>query len=111
MLDRTRHGAVDLLSGRDPLNQENAEGMARTVDEVLKAGQPRLVLDLSLIPFMDSTGLEWLLDLRDRCRLRGGAFKLAAPNSLCRDVLRITGLDHQFEIFDEPMKAVGSFAQ
>ena len=73
-------------------------------------GQPRVVLDLQHVPLIDSAGLEALLDSRDECVRRAGTMHLATPNRLCRDILRVTGLDHQFSIFDDVISAVGSFA-
>ena len=111
MFDRSKQGAVDVVVPRDPLNQESANEMGPVLDEILSTGQPRIVLDLARTPFMDSLGLEWLLELHERSRKRGGAVKLAGPTPLCQDILRVTGLDAQFEVFDDMLAAVGSFAQ
>ncbi len=54
---------------------------------------------------------ETLLDYRDSCRRRGGALKLGRLNALCGDILRITGLAAQSEIYDDALAAVGSFAR
>jgi anti-anti-sigma factor len=60
---------------------------------------------------MDSIGLDTLLDARDRCQSLGGSFVLANPNPLCRDILRINGIDREVNVYDDVVKALGSFAR
>jgi len=69
------------------------------------------VFDLSNIPLMDSIGLETLLEARDRCQKLGGCIVLARPNPLCRDILRINGIDKELNVYDDAIKAMGSFAR
>jgi anti-sigma B factor antagonist len=55
-------------------------------------------IDLSGVPFMDSTGLEVLLATRRRADLDGGRLRLIAPTSAVMRVIEVTGLDRLFEI-------------
>ena len=111
MFQRQRQGAVDVIGGEVPVNAENAQELESRLKEVIQRGQPRVVVNLAGVPLLDSRGLELLLDYRDHCARRGGALKLAAPNPLLRDVLIVTGADAEFEVFDDAVAAVGSFAQ
>ncbi len=104
-------GAVQVVSGKGPLNKEHVAAVRSMCERLFGKGQPRIVIDLSGVPLLDSLGLELLLDLRDRSVSRGGAVHLAAPTSLCRDILQATGLAGDFAIFDDLNSAVGSFAQ
>ena len=60
---------------------------------------------------MDSAGLESLLDMRDAVEKRGGMVKLASPTPLSQDILRVSGVGHQFEVFVDEKSAVRSFVQ
>lgn len=111
MFAAAKQGAVFVVSGDVPLNIDSAGNAQRVFDECIAKGQPRLVFHMQGVPLMDSAGLELLLDVRDACIRRGGALQLAAPNGLCRDILRAAGLDQQFAVFDDALAAVGSFAQ
>ena len=106
-----RSGAVDLISGSQPLSREHQSAFLNSVEACFGNGQPRIVFDLSNIPLMDSVGLEALLEARDRCHKLGGSIVLARPNALCRDILRINGIDKELNIYDDAVKAVGSFAR
>lgn len=111
MFSQTKQGAVTIVHGDEPLNIDNAPAALEVVRKSLSRGQPKLVLNLQKVPFVDSKGLEFLLDTRDACANRGGSFKIAGPNALCRDILRITGIDRQIEIFANVLTATGSYAQ
>jgi anti-sigma B factor antagonist len=106
-----RSGAVDIVSGNSPLIHEHRAAFLKSIDSCIGNGQPRVVVDLSGVPLMDSIGLDTLLDARDRCQSLGGSFVLANPNPLCRDILRINGIDREVNVYDDVVKALGSFAR
>jgi anti-sigma B factor antagonist len=66
--------------------------------EVLRDGSSNIVLDLSDVTFLDSTGLGVLITALKRCRNADGDLELvtAQPNVL--KVLEITGLNDVFKI-------------
>lgn len=107
----TRFGSVDTISGNQPLTREHQSAFLSSVESCFGNGQPRIVFDLSNIPLLDSVGLELLLEAGDRCHKLGGGFVLARPNGLCRDILRINGIDKELNIYDDAVKAMGSFAR
>jgi len=110
MVTHSRQGAVDVLSLDSALQEENCDGLRTAAEECVKRGQPRLIIDLGSAAFIDSAGLEALLDINDRCLERGGACKLSAPNALCIDILSATGVDQELEVVDSIVKGAGSFA-
>ena len=109
MFQLSRQGAVDIVSGRDPENDEYAEALEQLLHPCISNGQPRIVFDLQHVPLVDSRGLEVLLDAHEMAMQRGGQFVLSAPNTLCRDILNATGLDNRLQVFDDVLSAVGSF--
>jgi anti-sigma B factor antagonist len=66
--------------------------------EVLRDGSSNIVLDLSKVTFLDSTGLGVLITALKRCRNAEGDLELvtAQPNVL--KVLEITGLNDVFQV-------------
>ena len=111
MYQHSKQGAVEVIQGDEPLTIDRIAEVEELLATCEQAGQPRIVFDLATVPLMDSSGLELLLDLRDRCLQKGGAVKLASPNHLCEEILQLTGLSEKFEIFDNSVAAAGSFAQ
>ena len=84
-------GEIDVYTS--PLLQER-------LVEVLRDGSPSIVLDLSAVTFLDSTGLGVLITGLKRCRSAEGDLVLvtAQPNVL--KVLEITGLNDVFQVHD-----------
>jgi anti-anti-sigma factor len=111
MYDCNRSGAVDMISSSLPLTGEQQAAFLNTVEGCFGNGQPRIVFDISRIPLIDSVGMESLLEARDRCQKLGGTLVLASPNALCRDILRINGIDKEISVYDDKIKALGSFAR
>jgi anti-anti-sigma factor len=106
-----RSGAVDTISGVLPLTVDHHATFLSAVESCFGNGQPRIVFDMSLIPLMDSSGLEALLEARDRCDRLGGSIVLARANPLCRDILRINGIDKEINVYEDNVKAMGSFSR
>lgn len=111
MFTKTIQGAVHVLAGNESLTEANVDELRELTESLMGAGQPMTVFDMSSILILDSSGLELLLDIKDDFKARGGHFKLAAPAPLCRDILHITSVDKEFEIFDLLSDAVGSFVR
>lgn len=111
MFDRSMQGAVHVVRGKIPLNAEAVESFKKSFSELLAAGQPMVVFDMTEIPLIDSVGLEAMLDIQDQfCRF-GGNLKLATPNPLCKDILHATSVDEYFGIYERLIDAVGSFSK
>jgi len=110
MFRRSTQGAVELIHGTVPLTRNVQEEFRSVAQSCVASGPGQVVLDLREVTLIDSAGLESLLDLQETCLRRGGALKVAAPNHLCRDILRVTGLDEQIESYSDVVSAVGSFA-
>jgi anti-anti-sigma factor len=104
-------GAVEVIVPNVPLKNEYVPELLETVQHCLPDGLPMLVLNLHDVPLLDSAGLESLLDVRDLVQQRGGAVKLAALTPLAQDILRVSGVARQFEIFADEKAAVRSFVQ
>jgi anti-sigma B factor antagonist len=79
-------------------------------DELLRAGEaehPCVIVDLSRVTFIDSTGLGVLVGALKRVREKG-ALSLVCPQRQVRRVFEITGLTKVFPMFDNLDAAVAS---
>jgi anti-sigma B factor antagonist len=85
----TVEGEIDLVS---------APAMKSALLWLLGRGSRRLVLDLSAVTHMDSTGLGVLVGIRRRLPA-GGLIAIAGAQPNVRELFAITGLDRAFELF------------
>ncbi len=83
-----------------------AEPMRRRIAEALGALRSReLIVDLSGVEFMDSSGLRALLQLRGQLRGEGGRMVIAAPTETVRGVLELTGVQRCLQVAQTPRQA------
>lgn len=64
----------------------------------LTSGHPNLVVDLTDVGFIDSTGLGVIVGLLKRARTLGGDLRLVCPGASVRRVFEITALDRTFAL-------------
>ncbi len=108
-IDTRRVGTVDVITPSGPLVDEDANTFVETLQTRLESPNPRLVLDMSEVPYMDSRGLEGLVETSYDLQQRGGRLRLASTTATCREILELTGQAQQFDFFDETKDAVRSF--
>jgi len=82
-----------------------APQLRHAVNELIDAGSRKLVVDLTKVGFLDSTGLGVLVGALKRLRDSGGDLVLAAPQRPVRRVLSVTGLDKVFTIHTDPTES------
>ena len=79
------------LDGR--LNMVAAPRLKTAIDEAVGKGQPRIVVDLSSVSFMDSSGLGALVAGLKKARQASGDLRITGVNQQVATVLRLTNLD------------------
>ena len=98
---RTRMGVMTHLAPRGALSEATtlAELQAET-EACLMQGDVQLVIDLTAVKIINSAALELLLEIQNQSVRLGGWLKVANPNPIVLDVLRITGVSDYVSIMD-----------
>lgn len=94
-------GQVDVHAA--PALQERT---ARVIDQ----GKTRVIVDLSRVTFMDSTGLGVLVGALKRLRAARGVLALVVTDYDVERLLELTGLDRTFTIYRSRDEAVETLA-
>ncbi len=105
----TRLGVATYVAPDFPLVEENIRRLDDSVREVRGQGANDIVIHLKQVQFIDSCGLEFLVDLAATLRTEGGSMRLADPDGLCREILSITRVDQSIPVFDDIEGAGRSF--
>ena len=71
-------------------------------------GAALLVVDLAGLEFMDSTGVQVLLDIRVLMNSRGGKLVLARPQNTVARVLNLVGADQLIPVYASVEEAIGT---
>ena len=103
-------GSVTVLTVTGDLVIGDAEStFKKTVTRLLEEGHTRLLVDLSGVGFLDSSGLGALVRALTQSQKEGGQTKLLNAGPQIRKLLQMTKLDSVFEIHDNMEAAVSSF--
>ena len=91
-------GDVDVVAVRGKIHVSTAPELSTRLATSLDRGVTSLVLDLSEVEFIDSTGLSVLLNVLRRMTQRGGSLAIVCTNPTVLRLFEITRLESTFEI-------------
>lgn len=98
------------LKGR-LMDQPHADQLMQALDDAVNNGHTNVVLDLGALQYMNSTGLNILINVLTRTRNAGGDAVIAALSNSVRQLFVVTKLDSVFQIAPDVKEAVGRFAK
>ena len=104
----TADAAILDMSGRLTLG-EGLGDFRDSIREALAGDQKNILLNLSEVSYIDSSGLGQLIGSYATVTDRGGQMKLFNLQKKVTDLLQITKLLTIFETFDNESKALASF--
>jgi len=96
-------GEVDVLTA-----SALQDALAAAAADTSQAGTPQVVVDLSGVEFLDSTGLSALVFGLKRARERGGDLSVVCQHRQILKVLDITGLSRILQVYGEIPEATGA---
>jgi anti-sigma B factor antagonist len=109
--DRTVDGvAVELLEGRIVLGVES-NALREKIKSLLAAGQKKVVLNMSDVTYIDSSGLGTLVASHSSARTQGASLKLANLGAKFQEILQVTKLVTVFDAYDSEAAAIASFSK
>lgn len=108
-IQQTMIGAACVLKPGAALLEADAPQLRRAAEEASQRCAGRVVLDASLIAYVDSAGVEAMLDITDALGRAGRSLKICGANPTLRQVLRLTGVAGAFEFYDEVNAGIRSF--
>jgi stage II sporulation protein AA (anti-sigma F factor antagonist) len=106
-VDLEEHHNVSVAIARGVIDFWSVGPLQERLNDALLAN-PRVVLDLRDVSFVDSTGLGLLLSVHDRAAAEGGWLRLAALNPLVRRLLQTTELERRFHVYPTLTAAIAS---
>ena len=105
-----RHGTVTVIAPHDALSETTLADLKDALNQVAESGGlGRAVFDLTHVAFVDSAGIEYLLDIGSVERQRGYQPRIAAVNETVRDALHLTDVLPRLAVYDSVEAAVRSY--
>ena len=106
---RQTEKGVTVIAPSGRLDVAGAPALKAAVSEAVGNGQPRLVIDMEGVSFVDSSGLGSVVAALKQARSSKGDLRLAAPNQQVRVVLELTTLDRVFPYYATVEDALTDF--
>jgi len=101
---------VMLVAPIGRIDHQTAPELQKTLDDLITAGQFKIVVDMEGVSYISSAGLRVLLAARKAVkRWNRGDLRLAKLQPYVRDTMELVGFTRIFEVYDEVVDAVGSF--
>ena len=91
---------ITVIAASGKLNMVAAPQLRDVVRRSIAEGSARLVVDLSDVAFLDSSGLGALVACLKSARQAGGDLRIAAPSEQVMMVLQLSNLDRVLARFD-----------
>jgi anti-sigma B factor antagonist len=88
----------------------NVVGLGNELDAALRDGARKLVVDLTAVSFIDSSGLSALLTASARARERGGALALVIDEGEPPSIFRFRGVDRLLRLYPSRAAALAGLA-
>lgn len=85
-------GNVHIIMVSGFLDGHTAAELERKLGDTIKAGQVRLVLDLSGLTYIASAGVGILISLQHQAQKSGGGLQIVNPTPNVREIFSILGL-------------------
>jgi anti-sigma B factor antagonist len=93
-------GAWNVLSVAGELDMHTSPTLQERLESLSVGESPKVAVDLSAVPFMDSSTLGMLVANLKRLRERGGNLALVGVAGSPQKVLSITGIDRVIPVYE-----------
>jgi anti-sigma B factor antagonist len=97
-VSRTKAGDIPIVAVSGEVDVYSAPSLKDNITELLQSGTSTLIVDLSGVAFLDSTGLGALVEARAATSEAGGSLPLVCSQERILKLFTITGLDGVFTI-------------
>ena len=108
-IDTQLHGSVSVLVPHGPLAGSDVEELRQTLSVTIDQKSGRVVLDMSDVPYLDSSGIEALLELCAEQQLGTARPRLAQLGETTREALDLTDVLPRLTVFDTVESAIRSY--
>lgn len=95
------------IDGEIDINSSPA--LKKSFDKLLSSKTPKIVINLSKVTYVDSSGLATLVEILKNMRSYGGRMRLACMSAKIKNLFEITKLEKLFEIMTDEETAISNF--
>ena len=101
-----RQSDITVVKVIESVDSADSDALLTFLNDIIEAGQTRLVVDLSDMDFIVSMALGVFVQTYTRLRAADGFLRLAAPQPPILRVIKTTALDRLLPIYDSLAQAL-----
>ena len=99
-------GHYTIITLSEPVNHQNCKELEASVLGAFEKSRLAIILECKEVGYLDSAALEMLLRLQEAIKARGNLMKLVGLNALCWDIMLVTRLINQFNVYSSIPEAL-----
>ena len=99
-------GHHTVITLKEPINHQNCKELDAFVLGAIGKSHLAIILECKEVSYLDSAALEMLIRLQDAINERGSLVKLVGLNAICRDIMIVTRLINQFNVYPSLQEAI-----
>ncbi|HUS58776.1 MAG TPA: STAS domain-containing protein [Planctomycetota bacterium] len=100
-IEQSQQGTVAVLVPVGALIDDDRVQFAELLKKHIEKGNVKMVVDMNSVPFVESEGLEMLLDISEAAAEAGGGLRILNPSDIVKDILLCTRLVSKLEVYHE----------
>ena len=104
-----KEGVVIVIPKGKILDGPDTNRLREKIEEFVRIGARRMVIDLGEVPHMDSSGIRILVSALNGLNQAGGELRLARITNKVEDLIAITQLTEKFKTYPSLEEAVSNF--
>ena len=108
-IEVSQTGGVTLVVPKGDLDMGTADQMKRMLTDLIEKGQSKLVMDLTGVAYVDSSGLGAMVAAMKQARAAGGNLKLCGLQEDVRSIFEMTRLIKVMAVHSDRQEAVASW--
>jgi anti-sigma B factor antagonist len=101
---------IEILQVSGRIDPSTSNQLEEEINAALSTGQSKLVLNLSEVEFISSTGLRIFLTALKKVKAQNGDVKICCMNSNVEKIFKIAGFVSLFDILSTEEEAVRKFS-
>lgn len=103
--------SIPVISISGEVDLYNAKEIKQVLDQKIQEGKYEIVVDVSEVPFMDSSGIGTLVTGMYKLRKYYGGLKVAGISGSVAKVFKLTGMESHLQVYESIEEAIQAFGK
>lgn len=107
-ITRVYQDPATVFSIKGAMTSGELEILDTELEKCSRGGAFKLILDLKEVPFIDSAGLEKVLDIARDLGKQSSDLRISSLNDVCKDIFKATLMENFVQVYDDNDSALKS---